>query len=98
MLVHQCHSSIISSDFRDYSWLRLGLGVGKCSRLDFWIKMLFQGQQNMFTKYGTHLTQKKSGCAAHQLRNFNLILTLVNDAPHLSLSSVQCESFSTSHK
>ncbi len=23
-----CHSSIISSDFRDYSWLRLGLDVG----------------------------------------------------------------------
>ncbi len=24
LLVHQCHSSIISSDFRDYSWVRLG--------------------------------------------------------------------------
>ncbi len=41
MLVHQYHSSIISSDFRDYSWLRLGLGVGIWSRLNIWIKMLF---------------------------------------------------------
>ncbi len=47
VLVHQCHSSIISSEFRDYSWLRLGLGVEIWSRLNFWIKMLFQGQQNM---------------------------------------------------
>ncbi len=51
MLVHQCHSSIISSDFRDYSWVRLGLGVGKLSRLNFWIKMLFQNVV-------THLTQQ----------------------------------------
>ncbi len=29
------HSSIVSSYFRDYSWLRLGLGVGKWSRLHF---------------------------------------------------------------
>ncbi len=50
MLVHQCHSSVISSDFRIYSWVRLGLGVGKWSRLHFWIKMLFQGQQNMLTQ------------------------------------------------
>ncbi len=35
LLVHQCHSSIISPDFRDYSWLRLGVGVGKWSRLHF---------------------------------------------------------------
>ncbi len=28
MPVHQCNSSISSSDFRDYSWVRLGLGVG----------------------------------------------------------------------
>ncbi len=49
LLVHQCYSSIISSDFRDYSWVRLGLGVGKLSRLHFFIKMLFQGQQYMFT-------------------------------------------------
>ncbi len=38
-------TSIISSDFRDYSWLRLGLGLGKWSRLNILIKMLFQGQQ-----------------------------------------------------
>ncbi len=55
MLVHQCHSSIISSDFRYYSWLMLGLGVGKWSRLHFWIEMLSQGQQN---DPGTHLTQQ----------------------------------------
>ncbi len=48
MLVQQCHSSMISYDFRDYSWL--GLGVGKWSRLHFWIKMLFQGQQYMLTQ------------------------------------------------
>ncbi len=40
----------VSSDLRDYSWLRLGLGVGKWSRLNFWIKMLFQGQQYMLTQ------------------------------------------------
>ncbi len=40
----------VSSDLRDYSWLRLGLGVGKWSRLHFWIKMLFQGQQYMLTQ------------------------------------------------
>ncbi len=28
VLVHQFPSSIVSSDFRDYSWLRLGLGLG----------------------------------------------------------------------
>ncbi len=52
VLVHLCHSSIIFSDFRDFSWLRLGLGVGvgKWSRLHFWIKMLFQGQQYMLTQ------------------------------------------------
>ncbi len=27
VLVNQCHSFIISSGFRDYSWLRLGIGV-----------------------------------------------------------------------
>ncbi len=69
MPVHQCNSSISSSDFRDYSWVRLGLGVGISSsdfrdyswvrlglgvgiwlRLYFWIKRLFQGQQNMLTQ------------------------------------------------
>ncbi len=52
LLVHQCHSSIISSDLRDYLWLRLGLGVGKWSRFNFLIKMLFQGQQCMSAKSG----------------------------------------------
>ncbi len=52
LLVHQCHSSIISSDFRDYSWLRLGLDVGKWSRFNFWIEMLFQGQQYMAITLG----------------------------------------------
>ncbi len=47
--LHQCHLSIISSDFMDYAWLRLGVGVGIWSRLNFWIKMLVQGQQNMLT-------------------------------------------------
>ncbi len=28
-------ASIISSEFRDYSWLRLGLGVGIWSRQNF---------------------------------------------------------------
>ncbi len=41
---------LISSDFRDYSWVRLGLGVGKWSRYNFWIKMLFQGQQFLLTQ------------------------------------------------
>ncbi len=50
VLVYQCHSSIISSDFGDYSYLRLGLGVGKWSILHFWIKMLFQGQQYILTQ------------------------------------------------
>ncbi len=40
---NQCHSSIITSDFRDYSWVRLGLGVGKWSRLIVLIKMFCPG-------------------------------------------------------
>ncbi len=63
MLVQQCHSSIISYDFMDYSWLRLGLGVGKWSRLYFWIKMLFQGQQYMLGPRDTS-NSAKSGRAS----------------------------------
>ncbi len=40
----------LSVPIRDYSWVRLGLGVGIWLRLYFWIKMLFQGQQNMLTQ------------------------------------------------
>ncbi len=52
-----CHSSIISSDFRDCSWLSLGLAVGKLSRLHFWIKMLFQGQKYMLTQQHIQLSK-----------------------------------------
>ncbi len=52
MLVHQCHSSVISSDFRDYSWLRLGLGVGKWSRLKSC------SRSTIYVDPGTHLTQQ----------------------------------------
>ncbi len=51
-----CHSSIISSNFWDYSWVRLGLGVEKWSRFNFWINILFQGQQ--YVDPGTHLTRQ----------------------------------------
>ncbi len=39
-------SFIYSSDFRDYSRVMLGLGVEIWSGLHFWIKTLFQSQQN----------------------------------------------------
>ncbi len=67
MLVHQCHSSIIPSGFR----VRLGLGVEKWSRLHFWIKMLFQGQQ--YIDPGTNLTLQN-----HDVHMYNRVNTVVN--------------------
>jgi len=67
LLVHQCHSSIISSGFRDYSCLRLGLGVGKWSRLNVCIKMLLQGQQYMLIWPRNASNSVKSGRATHAL-------------------------------
>ncbi len=65
MLVQQCHSSIISYDFRDYSWLRLGLGVGKWSRLHFFlIKMLFQGQQYMMINQDVRVCVRACVCVS----------------------------------
>ncbi len=69
MPVHQCYSSISSSDFRDYSWVRLGLDVGIWLRLYFWIKMLFQGQQNMLTQ--EHVITFKHTSFSQGISGFN---------------------------
>ncbi len=55
----------------DYSWVRLGSGVGKWSRFNFFIKMLFQGQYYMLSQEHSKIRTCKCASAKYRGKGLN---------------------------